>query len=229
MAHRWEEHWPLFGLSVRTPRVELRVVNEESAYALLDVASSGIHPPEFMPFTFPWTDEPDGVRQQNSLRHYWRTRAELSPAKWMIEMAVHANGELVGSQALLGEEFPKKRVASSGSWLAQEHQGKGLGKEMRAAIVHLAFAGLGAVRCESAAFEDNAASRAVSLGLGYEENGDGIALRRGEPARLIRYKLERAVWEQRRRDDIVIDGLDAALPMLGLSASPDQGSTAEPT
>ena len=229
MAAPREEHWPLFGLRVRTPRVELKVVDDESAYALLDVVTEGVHPPEFMPFTLPWTDEPDGIRQQNSLRHYWRTRAELSPAKWMIEMAVYADGELVGSQALLGDEFPKKRVASSGSWLGMRHQGKGIGKEMRAAIVHLAFAGLGATRCESAAFEDNAASRAISLGLGYEENGDGIVLRREEPARLIRYKLERTTWEQSRRDDIVIQGLDAALPMLGLSPPPDEGSAAGST
>lgn len=221
MAETADEHWPLFGLSVRTPTIELRIIDESTAYELLDLASSGIHPPEFMPFTFPWTDEPDGLRQQNSLRHYWRTRAEVSPDKWMLEFAVRADGELVGSQALTAESFPTLRVAASGSWLAQRYQGRGIGKEMRAAIVHLAFAGLDARRCESAAFEDNEASRHVSRAVGYEENGDEIGLRRGEPARLIRYKLERSAWEERRRDDIVIEGLERALPMLGLSSPPN--------
>lgn len=207
----------------------MRVVDEPTAYELIDLASSGIHPPEVMPFTFPWTDEPDGERQQNSLRHYWRVRAEFRPEKWMLEFAVRADGELVGAQGLHTENFPVRRVASSGSWLALRHQGRGIGKEMRAAILHFAFAGLGATRCESAAFENNPASRGVSTALGYEENGDEIALQRGTPARLVRYKIERSEWERRRREDIVIEGLDRALPMFGLNSSlveePADGST----
>lgn len=229
MTSAWEEHWPLFGLSVRTPRLELRVVDEPTAFELLDLASAGIHPPELMPFTFPWTDEPDGLRQQNSLRHYWRIRAEFSPEKWMLEMGVRVDGELVGAQALHAQGFHQTRVASSGSWLALRHHGKGIGKEMRAAILHLAFVGLGAVRCESAAFENNASSRGVSRSLGYEENGDSIELQRGEPARMVRYKLERSVWEKRRRDDIVIEGLESALPMFSLSPTPPEATAAEPT
>ena len=229
MPSSWDEHWPLFALTVRTPRVELRVVNEPTAFDLVDLASTGIHSPDLMPFTHPWTDDPEGVRQQNSLRHYWRVRAEFATEKWMIEMSVRADGELVGSQAITAEQFPTRRVVSSGSWLAQRYHGRGIGKEMRAAIVHLAFEGLGAVRCESAAFENNAASRRVSESLGYVENGDEIALQRGKPARLIRYKLERSTWEEQRRDDIVIDGLDRVLPMLGLSDPPGGEPEAEST
>lgn len=217
------EHWPLFGLCVRTPRLELRVVDEPTAYELVDLASSGIHPPELMPFTDPWTDDPEGERQQNSLRHYWRMRAEFSAKKWMLEMAVREDGELVGAQAITAEHFAARRVVSSGSWLALRHQGRGIGKEMRAAILHLAFAGLGANRCESGAFENNPSSRSVSRALGYEENGDEIALQRGVPTRLVRYKLERAEWERQRRDDIVIEGLEPALPMFGLSSSQGEG------
>lgn len=229
MATRGDDHWPLFGITVRTPRLELRVVDEPTAYELIELASSGVHPPELMPFTFPWTDEPDGERQQNSLRHYWRVRAEFRPEKWMLELAVRVDGELVGAQGLHSENFPARRVASSGSWLAMRHQGKGIGKEMRAAILHFAFSGLGATRCESAAFENNPASRGVSKALGYEENGDEIALQRGLPARLVRYKIDRVDWEPRRRDDIVIYGLERALPMFGLSSSQDEEPAAAST
>jgi hypothetical protein len=36
------------------------------------------------------------------------------------------------------------REFESGSWLGREHQGRGLGKEMREATLHLGFEGLGA-------------------------------------------------------------------------------------
>ena len=51
------EHWPLFGLTVRTPRVELRYPDDA---AVAEIASrsgtDGIHDPAFMPFGFEWTD-----------------------------------------------------------------------------------------------------------------------------------------------------------------------------
>jgi RimJ/RimL family protein N-acetyltransferase len=42
---------------------------------------------------------------------------------------------------------------------------------MRAAALHLAFAGLGAREATSEAFADNRASNRVSQTLGYEPNG----------------------------------------------------------
>jgi RimJ/RimL family protein N-acetyltransferase len=108
------------------------------------------------------------------------------------------------------------RQVGTGSWLGESYQGRGIGKEMRAAILHLAFAGLGAMRATSSAFEDNPASLAVSRALGYVENGDDIVARRGRPVRHIRLVLHRQVWERSRRRDIQIHGLEACLPMFGL-------------
>jgi RimJ/RimL family protein N-acetyltransferase len=88
---------------------------------------------------------------------------------------------------------------------------------MRSAVLHLAFHGLGAERAESDAFEDNAASRAVSPSLGYVENGRSWALRQGQPAVLARHLLTRDVWMARRRGDIAIDGLGPCLELLGLT------------
>jgi hypothetical protein len=42
---------------------------------------------------------------------------------------------------------------------------------MRAAVLHLAFAGLGAAEAVSGAFDDNAPSLGVSEKLGYESDG----------------------------------------------------------
>lgn len=214
MAH---PHWPVLDLVVRTPRLELRPVDEPTAFALVDLASAGVHPPDTMPFAVAWTAEPDGVRQRHSLQHYWRTRAQVEAELWSLEMAVRAEGALVGSQGLGAAQFPVRRVATSGSWLGQAYQGRGLGTEMRAAILHLAFAGLGAERCESEAFEDNRASRRVSEALGYRENGDEVRVRQGRRARAVRYVIERATWAARRRDDIEITGLKLCLEMLGLT------------
>jgi RimJ/RimL family protein N-acetyltransferase len=117
---------------------------------------------------------------------------------------------------MIATDFAIKRQVGTGSWLGQGYQGHGLGKEMRAAILHLAFAGLGAVRATSGAFEDNAASLAVSRALDYVENGDDIGAPRGTPVRQIRLLLTRENWEKNRRADIQIHGLEPCLPMFGI-------------
>jgi RimJ/RimL family protein N-acetyltransferase len=88
---------------------------------------------------------------------------------------------------------------------------------MRAAILHLAFAGLGAKEAASDAFVDNVGSNAISRGLGYDPNGFDWATRRGEPALLNRWRLTRDSWEQRRRDDIELHGVEACHALLPLS------------
>jgi RimJ/RimL family protein N-acetyltransferase len=86
---------------------------------------------------------------------------------------------------------------------------------MRAAALHLAFEGLGATVAYSGAWEDNLASLAVSRSLGYVENGSRMLVRRGKPTRHVDLRLDRAAWEERRRDDITIEGLDGALELFG--------------
>ena len=44
----------LYGLRLRTPRVELRVPTHGELVELRDVAHAGIHPPEAMPFGVAW-------------------------------------------------------------------------------------------------------------------------------------------------------------------------------
>jgi RimJ/RimL family protein N-acetyltransferase len=85
---------------------------------------------------------------------------------------------------------------------------------MREAILHLAFAGLGAEEALSGAFEDNAASLATSRSVGYAENGEARGRRRDGSGRTVRFRMARATWEQRRRDDIEIVGLDDCIDMF---------------
>jgi RimJ/RimL family protein N-acetyltransferase len=211
-------YWPFFDLRVRTPRIELRYPNDDDLVALAALAAEGIHPPDFMPFTTPWTE-------RNALQWHWRTRADLTPQKWgLLFVTVDAaTGTIVGTQGIEAKDFAVTRTVSTGSWLGQEHQGKGIGKEMRAAVLHLAFEGLAAQTAFSGAYTDNAASIAVSRALGYQDDGYEVVARRGEAARELRFRLERADWEakQNPRADIVIEGLEPCLPLLGLG--PDEG------
>lgn len=208
-------NWPLSGLRVVTPRLELVYPDDAMIDDLADLAASGIHDASTMPFAFPWTDIAPPQQQYNTLRFYWRQRGELRPESWGIELAVLVDGTLVGAQGVHANDFAIVRSVDTGSWLARAHQGRGIGTEMRAAMLHLAFAGLRAEEATSGAFDDNAASIAVSGKLGYEIVGERRVARRGEPARLVGFRLTRARWEVRRRDDITIEGLDPCLALLG--------------
>jgi RimJ/RimL family protein N-acetyltransferase len=96
------------------------------------------------------------------------------------------------------------------------HQGQGIGTEMRAAVLHLAFAGLGAEEALSTAFEDNHASRAVSRKLGYAENGIGRQVVRGVATTEHHVRLTRADWEKHATVPVTIEGLAPCLPMFGV-------------
>ncbi|WP_198663301.1 GNAT family N-acetyltransferase [Jiangella endophytica] len=85
---------------------------------------------------------------------------------------------------------------------------------MRAAVLHLAFDGLGAREAASDAFVDNLASNRVSERLGYEPNGTDWATRRGDAAMPRRWRLTRERWT--RRGDIELTGVAECRPVLGL-------------
>ncbi len=207
-------HWPLFGLRVRTPILELRYPDDELVAALADLAAHGIHDPTTMPFGVPWTDAHPGDLERNSLQHYWECRGSWTAASWRAQFAVLVDGQPVGVQGLWADDFPALGKFESGSWLGRAYQGQGLGTEMRAAMLHLAFAGLGAALAVTSAWEDNAASLAVTERSGYEPNGEDLRLRRGVPTRLLLFRLERPRWEQRRRHDIEILGLEECRTMF---------------
>jgi RimJ/RimL family protein N-acetyltransferase len=216
-------YWPLFDLSIRTPRIELRYPDDELVCRAVALSLKGIHDPHFMPFAFAWTDQKSPDLERNSLKHYWSARAAHTAEKWGMPFVVCLDGDPVGVQGIDATDFAKTRQASTGSWLGQAFQGQGIGKEMRAAVLHFAFAGLDAERCLSGAWHDNASSLGVSRAMGYVENGEDVALRRGEPDRQIRLLLTRQEWETRRRDDIEIVGLEGCVDLL---IAPDKADAA---
>jgi RimJ/RimL family protein N-acetyltransferase len=212
--------WPLFDLRVRTPRLELRYVDDQLATELAVLASKGIHDPGFMPFANPWTDAASPDLERSSLQYYWRCRADTTAEGWMLNFAVIVDGAAIGTTSLLSGQFPLLRQFETGSWLGRAYQGRGFGKEMRAASLQLGFLGLLAEVATTAAFHDNAASRGVTHHIGYREVGRSRVLRREAPTIKVSYELSRDEWQQHvRRDDIEITGDVAARELLGITAA----------
>lgn len=210
-----DEHWPFFSLRIRTPRLELRYPTDADLFALTALPSQGVHDPATMPFTEAWTRASSPELERNSLQFWWSRRASLQPDNWALPFAVFEDGEPLGVQDVGAKQFAIARTVITGSWLVRHAQGRGIGKEMRAAVLHFAFAGLGAVEAYTSAFEDNPASLGVTRALGYRPNGSVVDAREGKAVRHLQFVLPRTDWEPRRRDDITISALDPCLPLLG--------------
>jgi RimJ/RimL family protein N-acetyltransferase len=173
-----------------------------------------------MPFGQPWTRAPAGELERNVIQHHWRTRAEWTPENWSWNPVVVVDGEIVGTQSARAEAFGLRRTVATGSWLGRPFQRIGLGTEMRAAVLHLCFVGLYAARAETTANDTNAASLAVTRKLGYQPNGDHLHAVEGRTQLERRFVLHRDQWEQARRNDIEIQGLDACLDLFGAKWPP---------
>ena len=211
-------YWPVADLVVRTPRLELRMPTEDELVALARLAAEGIHDPGWMPLAG-WTDQPSPQLERGVLYWHWGRRGDWMPTAWNFNPIAVVDGEVAGTQGMYANDFGKLRVVNTGSWLGRRFQGRGIGKEMRAAIVHLAFAGLGALEARSGFWHDNEPSRKVSEGLGYEVVGERWVLRRDERDRELEVRLRREVWEERRRDDIELLGLEPCLELFGASTA----------
>ena len=198
----------------------MRYIDDSLATQLALLAAQGIHDPQFRPFLIPWSSVPSPQLERNALQHYWKARAGFSPTDWDIQFAVLVDGTVVGTTALIAKEFPIVRSFESGSWLGREHQGQGIGKEMRLATLHLGFAGLRALWATTSAWNDNGPSLGVTRSLGYAANGTSRGNRDGQPGQHSRFEMSRASWEERlRRDDIEILGLEECLALLELNAT----------
>lgn len=208
--------WPLYQLRLRTRELELRLPNEAELVALCRVARAGIHDPETMPFGVAWTDQPSPQFEREFMKFHWGIRGRWSPQSWTLELAVFHDGQPIGCQGINATDFAVLQEVHTGSWLGQAYQGRGLGKQMRAAVLELAFTGLGAVSATSGAFLDNPASVAVSRALGYQNNGIGRMAPRGEPREHLNLRITRQDWQARRYCEVEIVGLAGCRDMFGL-------------
>ncbi len=202
-------HWPLHGLRITTPNLELRIPDEALLDELLDVARAGVHDPAVMPFAVPWTDAPPERFDAQFLQYHWRVHASLRPQAWVLAFVVLRGGVVVGTQSIEAEDFATTRWFDTGSWLGRAHQGQGIGLEMRRAVLSFGFEHLGASVAQTAVIDRNPASLAVTRRIGYEFNGWHVVAPRGTPLREDRYVLTRERWEASdARLPITVDGFD---------------------
>ena len=208
--------WPLFGLRIRSERLVLRLPTDDDLEILMAVAKGGIHPPGEMPFGIAWSTVPSPAFELGFLQHHWGLRAGWTPENWQLNLVTELDGQPIGSQSVRGQRFAVMRAVDTGSWLGREYQGRGFGREMRAAVLGFAFDGLGARIALTEAFLDNAASAGVSRSLGYEENGRGFLAPEGVARETQRFRMTHEVWRSRPRSPAAIEGLEACRPMFGV-------------
>lgn len=210
--------YPAFDVSVTTPRLELRGATDELLGRLAPLVREGKTAAHPLPYDDPmslYESDPD-QRVQRWLQGIWRGRGRVEPDSWRLYFAVVVDGEPVGMQDLIGDRFATFGTVTTFSWLSADARGRGLGREMREAVLHLAFEGFGAREAGSDAFVDNAGSNAVSRALGYRENGTDWDTRQGEPAPIQRWRLVRESWLPRRRSDIALHGVVACRQLLSI-------------
>jgi RimJ/RimL family protein N-acetyltransferase len=209
---------PLYRLRLLTPRLELRLGSHQELLALAQLAKEGVHPPAEMPFAVAWTDrigEEDFV--QSVVEYHDATLRDWKPEDWRLNLLVFTSGELAGSQSISAEHLATQREVSTGSWLGKRFQRQGLGTEMRAAVLELAFRKLGAAKATSGAIVGNEASKRVSEKLGYSITGTSTVSPRGEPLMHYDLLINKDAWLAPVPVEIL--GLGACLPLFGISES----------
>lgn len=209
--------WPFDGLSIRHEDFELRLPEPHELRELASLASRGVHDPDFMPFTYPWTDqEPAGVAR-SVMQYFWATQGAITPASWVLSLTFFKSGEVIGTGGLTANNFATLRTIETGSWIGLDFQGQGFGTVMRSMLVAFGLQHLQANQMTSAAIEQNTPSNAVSAKMGYRENGYDLVKSRGKTDRLVRYVLTHESWEKLEphlRPEIEVTGVEECLPLL---------------
>lgn len=207
---------PMLGLRITAGPLELRGIADDDLPSLCELAAQGIHPPDRMPFSTPWTLDTGDELMRKSAKYHWQNRATWSPDAWTLDLGVWREGELVGVQGLSTTDYLVTRTGETGSWLGQRFQGQGIGTAMRRAICALAFDHLDAEEVTSGAFTDNPASLAVSRKVGYRDNGVK-RLKRG--AGELGLNLQLVLHPEdlvRGEHELVVEGLPAFRKSIGL-------------
>lgn len=202
---------PLFALRLRTPRLELRLPTEAELVELYELAAGGIHPHEEMPFAVAWTDQ---LTRESFLSYHHSSRESWTPESWTLDLGTWVDGVLAGVQGIGATAFAESRTVGTGSWLGRRFQKRGVGTEMRAAIIELAFRELGATAVTSSAFEASTASRRVSEKLGYHVVGQDTMSPRGVPLPHLQLRLERERWRG-APFRVEVEGIEGCLPLFG--------------
>jgi RimJ/RimL family protein N-acetyltransferase len=217
--------WPLYGLGLTTPRLELRLPTETDLIELAGVARGGVQPPGTRPFHAPWLCEPSPRVERTLLRTVLGEIANWESEDWTLGLAVCHEGSAIGMQHIFAKRFGLTRCFGTGCWLGLAHQGRGFGTEMGQAILTLGFEGLTAREAYIGAWADNVASIRVMEKLGYLPNGQYYQPSGDTVRRDVRMRLPRERWLAMPRAPVQITGLGPCLELFGVTDGTSAGDT----
>jgi RimJ/RimL family protein N-acetyltransferase len=209
--------WPLQGIRLRTADLDLQVMTEADLPTLWELLPDDV---QMNPHatTYAGLDE-RANRRAVLAQGYWRALGLWSPDDWALPFVVRSEGTVVGAQWLEGPDWRADRTVDSSSWLVPRARGRGLGQQMRAAVLALAFGPLRAEAAISSAVIGNAPSLGVSRALGYRETHRSVLEHSGETLQHVR--LGREAWAASGgARGVVIDGVAPALPLFGIEGAP---------
>lgn len=211
-------YWPLFGLRLATHDLLLRPMAEADLAAIADVLPDDVEQ-DPASVTYDVGDARTG-RGIVSHQSYWKSYGTWSPQAWRLNFVVRAaGGEILGVQELEGNDFLTLRTVDSSSFLVPGARGHGNGKQMRSAVLALAFGPLHARAAITSAWHDNHASLGVSRALGYQPNGESLHAHGDRVDVMTHLRLLRAEWlASGTGDQVVITGFEACRPLFGLPA-----------
>jgi len=212
MAH---PYWPLFDLELTTPDLHLRPMREADLVSVAGIMPADL---ELDPAATRYAVDDEQVsRGIVPCQHYWKAFGTWHPQAWRLNFTVFAGDEMIGVQELEGNDFPTLRTVDSSSWLVSGVRGRGYGKQMRSAILALAFGPLEAREAITSAWHDNHASLGVSRALGYRDNGLSLHRRDDGVDVMTHLRLTRNDWlTGAARQDTHISGFDQCRALFGL-------------
>jgi len=209
-------YWPLVALRLATRDLELRAMTEADVGPLADLVPDDL---EMDPSATTYAGIPDEQVRRGIVVHqeYWKAYGTWRPDSWRLMFTVRHAGQRIGVQALEGDDFARLRTVDSFSWLVRDARGRGLGKQMREAVLALAFGPLEARAAITSAWHDNHASLGVSLALGYLPNGESLDARADRADRMVHLRLLRDDWVAAgRRPDVAIEGFERCRSLFGV-------------
>lgn len=205
--------WPVHGLRLRTPDLELRPVTESDLPELCRIFPDDV---DLDPAATRYAAiDLRANREVVLAQSYWRQLGLWSPHHWALPFAVRQAGELIGVQTIEGPDWTSERTVDSSSWLTPAARGRGLGQQMRAAILELAFTHLGARMAITSAVVTNTASLGVSRALGYAETHLSVL---GHSDKTLQHlRLAAGAWSASGRGTTIrVEGVGSTLPFFGL-------------
>lgn len=204
---------PLRRLRIHTPDLILRLPTDAEIWDLAARSVGRIITAGKEHYLGPWASVGSPRYELDFWRYHVDALSQITADRWTLNFCAYSalddDGLAIGQTSLSGEDFLIAKTVSTGSWLLPEYRGSGLGKQLRAGVLALAFDEFGAERARTTHAADNDAGIGVSRSLGYRPDGSDEVVLAGALRRVDRWVLPRSEW--RRPHAYLIE----ALPSFG--------------